>query len=101
MSVFSILGNVSFVSEFEPKPKRVILGTFSSEKKALESIDKKIRSLISSVMEKEDGDLDSSELSHLYEEYAEMFTIVETKIDDESKFQELNSSTFMDSFLVY
>ena len=98
--IFTVVSNVSFVSEFEPKSERIILGTFSSEEKAQQVIDEKVNSIVEAIVGKEDGDLDM-DVDQLYEEYYEMFTIVETKIDDESKFQELNSSTFMDSFLVY
>jgi len=100
MSVFTVMSNVSFVSGFEPKAQRVVLGTFTSEEKAQQVIDEKVKSIVDDLIGKEDGDW-GLDLDQLYEEYYDMFLIVETKIDDESKFQELNSSTFMDSFLVY
>ena len=96
MSVFTVVCNVSFVSDFEPKPERIIVGTFSSEQKALEAIDNKVYEIVQSLIK--EGDTEDT----LYEEcYEDMFTIIETKLDDSSKFEEITSSTYKDSFLVY
>lgn len=100
MNVFTVMSNVSFVSGFEPKAQRVVLGTFTSEDKAQKVIDEKVKSIVEAVVGKEDGDW-GMDLDQLYEEYYEMFMIVETKIDDESKFQDISYTKFNGSFIVY
>lgn len=100
MNVFTVMSNVSFVSGFEPKAQRVVLGTFTSEDKAQQVIDEKVKSIVEAVVGKEDGDW-GMDLNQLYEEYYEMFMIVETKIDDESKFQDISYTKFNGSFIVY
>ncbi len=91
------MSNVYYVSGpgFESRAQRVVLGTFSNKEKAQKVIDEKVKSIIAELIGTENGDLDQ-----MYEEYYDMFIIVETILDNDSEVQKLNYRKFNDYFLV-
>ncbi len=101
MNIFTVMSNVYYVSGpgFESRAQRVVLGTFSNKEKAQKVIDEKVKSIIAELIGTENGDW-GLDLDQMYEEYYDMFIIVETILDNDSEVQKLNYRKFNDYFLV-